>query len=538
MKHLLLLFLFMTYCSVISQNYNGEFLFKTTAYDIRSSLNDDGDIQIDLNDKQQKKVSFKMRPMNLSIFQAKFYDNFQELAEIDSLDRVKANNISKIQFFNILAGSLQNYANQGAVSGTLKIKDEIRLYNKFKTKNCSTKFVIKVKDVEIEFYEGYIETLKVEGKLEANNFSGSNDEKCNILVEGKDLEFADSFTFSNKYSIGFSTRENFKNLSDTFLYAERQHKENLFIKLGDVFDYDYKVRSSTKDFSPGNQTVYSYGGKEVELRKEKLEKLVEMIMFTDVQGYNNDNPNGIIQTELTRRINLWTHRIQAADWLVIAKAFGFLQYIKPSLVISKIEENKFALTPMVNDSINIDPEGNRTYQAAISTSPIEILNYQNSSVGADLNFMLLENSTLKFNLEVNGGFRYGRTKVRDSLRRLNEQTFEIEKTGRVNEFVLDYVTVYPELRLILFPEEEFNFSMSYKHLFFTRAFNEIDVVSYDKDLNTETEFTRGINILEMMVRLKLGSGMLFGRWRWHAQNENVRQNFQQLQIGYAFNILK
>jgi hypothetical protein len=377
-----------------------------------------------------------------------------------------------------------------------------------------------IKDVEIEFYEGFIETIKVTTEAKASN-------GLRII------------RFGNIYGIGFSTRNNFKRLSEQHLFDITSANESAYsINLGELLSYNYEVRPLTRDFSPANQVISTLGKQNIVLKKEENAKLFEAVVFSDFLGLDKENPNGLIQTEISKRVNLNSVRFQTKHLKWLSKGFGWFRYFKPAINISKIEENNRFLPINYNDTLiktvnNTDSLIQRTF-----ANPLRILQHQNLSLGLDLNILFLDNPDMKYHFYLNSGFRFGRTAIRDSLRTLNTQK-NIVKTGLVNDFGINYFTFYPEIILQFLPEERFSISLSYKPQFFFEAFIQPKIRTFDKELVEEKSQTFLLNSFEIMTYLKLSdNGKLFARFRYNAQSGNTFENYHQLQVGYSFYILK
>ncbi|HRO86382.1 MAG TPA: hypothetical protein PK110_16300 [Niabella sp.] len=504
-----------------AQNYTGSFTFRSKLYSIKSERQESGSFKITIEETDDNKSDFTIKPLKMETFDVAFKGKLSSIlpsgeTTLTPAESTELTTTAKSLFFSIVAESLKEGMSDAPIAGKLTIAKEVGFYDA-KDDNqeeaALTTEKVSINDIEIEFYEGYIETIKV---------NATKGEK--------------QYRFENQYGIGFSTRKNYYKLKNIRLF---DFKNNKYIKVGDLLDYDYKVKVLTRDFSPGNQALYSYGGQKVELRKDETSKLLEAIIYSDFIGIDKEKPNGLIQTEVAKRINLYPTRIQTAKWMSwLSKGFGFFQYIRPAVTISKIEENNRFLQPKRNDSIFTTTSGSDSLKTEIVSTPIEILNYQNTSLGLDLNILFLDNPDIKYHFYLNGGFRFGRTAIRDSLRTLSSQT-KIETTGLVNEFGISYFTFYPEAILQYLPEERVSLIISDKLQFFSSAFNNPVLVSYDKKDNIEDKLTKWINTFEIMGYFKTGeNGKLFGRYRFNSQIGNVKQQFHQFQLGYSFYILK
>jgi hypothetical protein len=330
------------------------------------------------------------------------------------------------------------------------------------------------------------------------------------------------------------------NLKHIALFEANSNKE-YFILAGELLNYDYDVKPMTRDFSPANQVIKSFGGQTVELRKEESSKLLEAIIYSDFLGISNDKPNGLIQTEVSKRININTYRSQGSSkkfFNFFTRGVGWVQYVKPSVTISKIEENNRYLFPISNDSKVKTKTGGDSLITSSFTSPINVLQYQNLSLGIDLNLLIFESPTLKFYFYANGGFRFGRTSVRDSLRTLNVAG-EIVTTGMIDEYIINNFTFYPEVILQFLPEERFSLTICDRIQYFLPSFSNPGLQTIDKNMEMQSTTQKVINSIEVMANVKTGTnGKIFARWRFNSQWGNLNQNFSQVQVGYSFYLLK
>lgn len=495
-----------------------------------------------------KKSDFTLNPLKFETFEVAFKDKLISILPQDASERIDDPNkkreltaIARNVFFNIVAETLKESLSDAPVSGKLTIASKLNIYNGVDSLNTRLKVAtMRVKDVEIEFYEGYIETIKVNGEIvdTISSTSRLKTKKKKLKIEKDKIYPKGSIRFENKYGIGFSTRSNYAKLVRQNLY-EAKNKSGNYIILDDLLDYDYNVRPMTRDFSPANQVITSYGGQKLDLHKEERSKLFEAVVFSDFLGFDQDNPNGLIQTEIAKRVNLNSDRYSFGRYASkLAQAYGFFQYMRPAITISKIEENNRFLQPETNDMIINNEEGEDVLVQGISTSRIDVLYYQNLSVGLDLNVLFLDSPHMKYHIYANAGFRFGRTVVQDSLRTLDTGN-NIVNSGFVNEFGINYFTLYPEIIVQLLPEERFSFFISDRLQYFSSAFDKPELITINKDGVEDEKASDWINSFEMMVYVKVGqNGKLFGRWVFNSQLGNIQENFHQLQLGYSFYILK
>jgi hypothetical protein len=80
-----------------------------------------------------------------------------------------------------------------------------------------------------------------------------------------------------------------------------------FIKLSDLLVLDIVLENDKENYSPANTVVeLTPTNTIVELRKEKRSRILDVSAFTDFTGLDQEEPNGLIQIEAKRRINIKT----------------------------------------------------------------------------------------------------------------------------------------------------------------------------------------------------------------------------------------
>ncbi|MBE0638809.1 MAG: hypothetical protein IH598_09835 [Bacteroidales bacterium] len=536
-NYILKLVLFVLLTVSLSRGYAQEYrenfkLNDTLMYTSSSEKLDNGDIKITIQqlDNASNIAEFTLTELKLSsfieIFTYKMQSLYPDFENISQTYKDMIEQFAKEQFFRISLESLLEAEDDAPVIGKLKISDSVTLRQRIKigkkcSQDCDTckngencdcdKGEITIEDVEMEVLDGFIETIKVKGKA-------------------NEKDIPDAFRFENKYGIGFSTRGNFKKFDDIVLFDAIQNDSSYFINLGELLDYDYFIRQSNKDYSPKNEVYRTFGGKEIELKKEENSKLFEFIVFSDFMGFENDNPNGLVQVEFAKKIVLRTSRRQ-----MFGGGIGAFQYIKPTFLISKIEENNRYLFPEKVSKITSDSLAGSVLVNSLKTSPLDMLNYQRLSLGLDLNFLFIDSPESKIHFQVDFGFKFGRTLVRDSISSLNDEGM-VTNTGLINDFGVNYFTAYPIIRIQFFPDERFGLTLSTQYQYFMPAFNDPELVTYSKDGLADSNYKRIIGSQEILGFWKPSSlkGTVFVRWRFNHQIGNITHNFHQLQTGISF----
>lgn len=565
--------IFVTIISIINvdaQSYNKDVIINKTSYTISSKTNLNGEISFELYKTTEPSIKkeFKLQRLNEEILFKLMAFYVKELSDEDvSNDNNFKTEVRNLFYAIAINKLIEKDDDEQPIAGILKIKDTIKIQNftqennkkrktckyeknkyrkynilldeffntnsdltkKYLENNIDTAFCrfmheyfksynkgnINVNEVEIEFRDSYIETIKVNA---IDEFSKSE------------------YRFENKFGIGISSRNAISNFKNIYLFDNRN---DFKIKLSDLLDYDYGVQLLTRDFSPSDTVIKSFGGQKLVLKKEKTSKLFEAIVFSDFIGIDKNKPNGLIQTEISKRININPTRIENKTFIkFIGDGYGYFQYLKPSIAISKIEEDNRSIT--LNTKIDSTTADSITsYKINNYLTPINIFNHQNISLGLDLNVFFFDKPDFKYNLYINGGFRFCRTSVTDSISILNSNN-QIQRTGDVNNYGISYFTIYPEVSLHILPEERYGFFITNRWQYFGSAFQNPNLIAYDRNSNIDNSWkSKWINSFELMTYIKTGNnGRLFARWRFNNQLGNQSQNFHQIQVGYSFFVLK
>jgi hypothetical protein len=526
-----------------------DFQINRTHYVIKTERLTNGDNKITLfqKDEPNKKQEFILPKLRYESFNVSFKYHIKQIISnySASYHDMAIDNEARELFMLIAIDNALQTESGGPIAGTLTIKDTLNYYkSKLEERNCSLYSIsvgsieinhskpihnnrfwrlirtqssketavgrIIIQEVSIVIQNGFIETIKVNAKS---------------ATEGDPR----IFRFENQYGIGFSTRNNYKNLYRIRLFDALHSDTSRFIKLGDLIQYDYELNEKRMDYSPKNDVYRTFGGQKLRLEKEDNKRLFDFLVFSDFMGIDDANPNGIIQLEFNKLIPINTTRWPTWSRLsYISKGHGFLEYLKPEFSLSKIEENKRYLTlenkPDSNDSINFK-----------TASPLNIINHQLLSLGLNLNGLFIDNPNGKYHAQLDLGFRFGRTLIRDSIF-LSNVDGGLEFSGFFDDFGINYFTLFPKASIQFFPDERFSLSLSHSLQYFVPAFGSPDLRTKDKLNQYDTNYQRLISSSEILGSWKPSdlNGSVFVRWRFNHQFRNLIENYHQLQVGVSF----
>lgn len=538
------------------------FSIGTENYTLTFSKNDhnyDFDLVKSGDDNKQ---NFTLPKLDIGTFKNVVY---QKLKTIDStlVHSTAIDHTIEEAFYTVVANiDAIDDLNYAPIAGTLKINKYIYLYTDKRIswkQSGSTRLhgiQFEITNVNFVFQNGFIQDAVVDGKIIVDaSYTGPRDAAFDV----HDFLKA-NIKFTNRYGIGFSSKSNFRNLfrinlypnqkesiENTFQYKKSKGKDqNIFdlnelhIQLGEVIQaYDFRNDLYTTDYSPANVKVTLEGGKSVTLYKDKTYKILEARVFSDFLGFNADKPNGLVQLELEKQFNFNTTRYKFLTYRLRA-GIGYLEYLKLSGGICKIEDNNRFLVPEMQDEQVTSFTGAPLLLNKRYTTPVAVLNHQTNNIGVTANAMFLDMPSIKSQLHINGGFRFAQTKVQDSIRTLNA---DLTINSKVKEYSLPYWQFYPEVIWHILPETRYGFYASWRPKYFHSIAENIE---YKGMLNEQTGIRRDnisswVNEFELLGYLYTNeekqNGKLFVRWRLNSEMGYSKNNFSQFQVGYSFYVL-
>ncbi|MEO1807925.1 MAG: hypothetical protein AAFU33_24145, partial [Bacteroidota bacterium] len=344
--------------------------------------------------------------------------------------------------------------------------------------------------------------------------------------------------FQNQHPISYSTRRDVtasssKKTPKTRALYELDNEH--FIDLDELLTNDAVFYNKTENYSPRNSVkVITDFNKPIPIYKEFARELLKAKIFSDFVGFDETNPNGLVQTEISKKLFLNTTAIPAFSNSLFT---GYLNYIEPKLVISKIEEqNKFldlSFAPIPAQTTGLD-------STVFYVSSVDIMNYSNLQVGAQLSVAYFSIPKFHTRLELGiGGFinQSGFSNTLFEIDTLSNTTIRTE-----NEFNGNSVIYYPEARLQFNPDPRFGFQFAYRPTFVTllssdvlQVDNEPRYLSSDGMINDRL-YTHFFQLFAFIEVNKDGNGEFFFRSNFSMSSADRNNNFLQVQLGYAFNI--
>lgn len=402
---------------------------------------------------------------------------------------------TRIDFFDYqpLAGNII------LTNNTVFLKEtEFKGGNLFKkgTENILEIKSLEIEQVNLEFASGGIKNIFVYARL---------------LEEKGGLE---RVKFRNIMPFSISGKFDPEHFNDIALFVDRstvaEKYSNSNILLSDFLRYDISLSNNNEDYSPSDTTInLSQTIPIAQVLKSKTSKILSARTFTDLIGIDGDQPNGLIQIEVYKKVNLWTDYWQR---LICCKSnflyTGWLSYIEPNFSITKIEENNRFLP--LNKPMDDIP---------FNTDPLQINRYQQFSFGIDLNVfnVNIQNYKSKFFFDLH--YDIARTTGQDEANQ--DEQFLIRMN--VSNFG-------PRLYYQIFPDPRFGFKVGYNAT--KQVIHSDEVIFGDPEKN----WLGTAWFLANLNTNKNGSEMFF-RLRFNHILKDIDSNFFEVQIGYAFDIL-
>jgi hypothetical protein len=562
MKKLLIIFpILINSIAIWSQTHTESLIVCNKSFTAKSELQTDNSIKIDITDDEDatKKVEFTVKTNDLELFASIFKKHFTEILDANvctSAENEKLLSYGRKFFFNIVSANAQDTALP--VAGILKIKDSVKLIkvsSRYILNGKAKKFKwtpfdglsLKVQKIQVEINNGFIQNLKA-----YIQFPGGS-EHYFILPFPVGVSSVGNFrTYYETDLINLESRLYPRRLSKNDPRFEQSKVKKLKaikidssykIPLSSIVDYDYYLGVDRRDYSPAPISITLMGGESIVLHKEETRKLFEAHIYTDFVGLQGDKPNGLVQVDVKKRININTRQKLSKEWIYwLFRSYGWLHYISPLVTFSKIEQHNRRLILGDLDSVRFNPGRNDSSSLNKNlhrfATPLDIYQHQSLSAGVDVNVFNLANHDAKYELALNIGTRLGITPLSDSLTSIDQGV--ISKTGFVNNYTLNTIQFYPEITTKFLPEERFNLSISNRFVYMLPFNPNIQMVSYSKNDNTVLKpvYTAWLNVLEMLMAIQLNpNSKLFGRLRYTYEMKNSKNNFAQIQVGYSTYIL-
>lgn len=510
---------------------------------------------------EAKDPEYQFSTFSLEVFERIFKEQMVTVYGSDAADQ-KLRDKSHEVFYTIRTKS--DFGDDEPVTAFLLLKrDSINSYlqsngsNYYKGRLSLLIAKHYVSKVAVEIADGTIKNIKVHliKPSAAKNFT----ETPNQYLE-----------FKNQFPISISGKFDAEKLADINLYSYNCNGEKgvtRYLRLSDLLVFDIVLDNNKEDYSPVNSTVFlTPGNPVVELKKEKRSKIIDVAAFTDFTGLDREEPNGLIQIEASRRLNLNTKyrllfgnkrkerllsmidlnlvRPELKKTILTGEEAAKKQkyiiydlYLKPdkndTTVKGKTEtalepikiRNRPFRSPYVNFAGSIEPrllfskleENNRFIDSgkvvANKINPVQLYQYQLASFGFKMNLLKLSFPQLKLNINVlNAGIYWFRTRLSTSTDTANKSSIPL------NSHYILFGTSF-----VFSPDSRWGIVMGCDYI-------RPGIWSPDYSLTSNT----GLLQPYFDGHLKTNDeSKLFFRFRWTHERLNKDNNFTQIQLGYT-----
>ena len=365
--------------------------------------------------------------------------------------------------------------------------------------------------------------------------------KNSFRANGDKVNKADFFPantpmiFTNPYPISYSTKEDVtyyrsnKNprKQKRLYFSDNQH----FILLRDVMSNDYIFYNNTENYSPRDQVIeISDVTKSKPIYKELTKDILQARIYSDFIGFDEDNPNGLVQTEVSKRFFLNTASVPSFGNFLYS---GYFNYIEPSLLIAKVEQNNKFLE-LQSLSIN-DQDAPVNF-----VSSLDILNYSSFRVGAQIGVAYF--SIPKYHIRMELGLAGFINQSGFAREKITADTVVNQTIIQNDEFLANSFVYYPDLRIVFNPDPRFGLELAYRPTQINLLSNNIRQVDNQEEFirtNGENKSKQFVHVLQLMASIRVNSrtnGQFFFRSNFSILGDDRNSNFLQAQLGYAFSI--
>lgn len=376
--------------------------------------------------------------------------------------------------------------------------------------NIRKENIINIKKIDLQLERGFLENVKVIADMNGAQH-----------------------IFENMFAIGFTSKKNYSDLSKIKLFNRDRSYKNHYIYLGDVIAlYDNNIDLYTRDYSPADTNISIDPNKLMtfDVYKADFSNLFDVKFFTDLTAISENQPNGLVQFEVSRKLNINTFRFQQSEDINIG-GFNYL-YLFGSF--NKIESNNRELFLRNNNTLINNQVSSPNYATAM-----DLLQFRNINYGFELNTLLLDWPNAKTTFTIDIGAQYGQTPLSSNVL-VSSNTNDTLKNISIPKYA-NMLMIYPKLTAEIFSERRLGLTVSYAfnntQFFTNNKFKPI--VSYAK---SDTEVTylernaRWSHTFEANIRAELnedGTNKIFLRTRIFWQQGDVNTYFPQIQIGYS-----
>jgi hypothetical protein len=512
------------------------------------------------NGVQEKDYIFS--ELSLEVFKTAFitqmHDKFQAKKDDDTLKNLA---ISKFTFVNDNLG----FQDDEPVTAYFRLQSDsvvsILKSNASSYYNSGLSHIIiknKIDHVDIETQDGAIKNIQV---YLIYNHTANKD---------KQVDPTRGPVFKNQFPISISSKFDPERFADIDLYSFNCNGVQgltRYVKLSDVLEMRLVLANNKEDYSPSDRVVtLSPTLPTIELKKEKRSRILEVNAFTDFVGLDQEQPNGLIQIEAKRKINLFTHswpffalkennniaaNYNLNDYYISTERLEGGKSTKYILIPKKttvIDSTTGVVTTFSRDTIiyknekltsgylsifsYIEPrllfsklDGNNRYYlldtpafTSKKLNPLRNYQYQLASFGFDLNLVKFSFPDVKFSWNVlDAGVYWYRSRVQATWDTVSKHSTPLNN-GILN--LSTHIDFHSDSRW----GAGFMFGHVWQHLW-----SDIYKLPVQAGLWQ-------VGFDGFLVTNDVDNSKIFFRFRWTGNAHHFDTNFTQIQMGYSVNI--
>lgn len=567
-----------TFAQTTPKKILGTFILENKGYNFEFNKEGESNFSLLINEIKEGEVGNEpiiFQDFNHSVFTAIFFTFMKEklkVATVDSVLKDKSNEIfykikMRLEFIDDEPTTAyfilrKNYVNSFLISNSSpyyngQLAQIIQRHN--------------VKNIDVETEAGTIKNISID----------LDEYDPQVLGGTSSRSFLE---FKNYYPISMSGKFDSDKFANITLYCydcAGIKGVTRSILLSDLVMLDISYENNKEDYSPVN-SVFSLSPTNpiIELRKEKRSKILEVAAFSDFAGLDQENPNGLIQIEAKRKLNINTQykyffnkkkmeelasiNLSVYDSIIISRennnkiikytflskdsvqllstnsqTYGLQEYFYKGTEKNKefvVKTNKLR-TPYYNFFGSLEPklliskldENNRFLKLdslssskyrldenQVSVDPLELFRYQLASFGLNLNVLKINFPQLKFSVNV---LDFGYYWYKTSIQLFDDK--EGSSTIPLNNQFFQFGS-----SLHFKPDSRWgaNFGVNYiKQEIWNPSFS----------LNNDYGLLQSTFDAHLMTS---DNAKLFFRFRWNYEYRNKGNNFTQFQLGYSVDL--
>jgi hypothetical protein len=353
-------------------------------------------------------------------------------------------------------------------------------------------------------------TLRINGSILQK--SGEREDEYINNFGGTTLIVQHPIVYRSQFPIPISSMNNFGEINRVMLVQMFEPKTDWVLPLGLVMRLVPELGLNSDDYSPENRiyTIHPRGATSTQpsaiLHKENTRDLFVARVYSDFVGVQSDQPNGLIQTEVSKKIIINPQNLTNT----------FVNFFEPRFCWSKIE-NKQKSIPSI-----VQVNGSDT----TFSNTLENFRYSKFNFGTRVNFVRFDLPALKLSLFANTGAYIYQTAFSDTST-ATDSVGTILRT--VNQFNGTSFSWENEVEVWFHPDPRYGLGVSSTYRYMNLLSDRFD--SGNKGLI-------GFQINGYYRPVPEMKNTMYFRAGIQLQANDFNQNFVQLQVGYCYNLSK